>query len=76
VVEYPVPLRKLGTIVLIGSRQLIVDGEMMLMDLATLEVELKPLARDFCSLYRSREGLVYTIRGRGAVWLTPTLRMR
>jgi uncharacterized protein (AIM24 family) len=38
-------------------------------------VELKPLVRGLRNLYRSGEGLVYKIRGKGRVWLTPTINM-
>ena len=75
VVECPVPPQEFETIELNGSHELIVDGDMILMYSATLEVELKPLVRGLRNLYCSGEGLVYKIRGRGTVWLTPTLRM-
>ena len=74
-VECPVPPQELETIELNGSHELIVDGDMILMYSATLEVELKPLVRGLRNLYCFGEGLVYKIRGRGTVSLTPTLRM-
>ena len=69
------PPQELETIELDGSHELIVDDDMMLMYSATFEVELKPLVRGLRNLYCSGEGLVCKIRGRGTVWLTPTLRM-
>lgn len=74
-VECPVPPQELETIELNGSHELIVDGDMILTYSATLEVELKPLVCGLRNLYCSGEGLVYKIRGRGTVSLTPTLRM-
>lgn len=75
VIECPVPPDELETIELDGSQDLIVDGDLMLMYSASLEVELKPLVRGLRNFYRSGEGLVYKIRGKGTVYLTPTLRM-
>ena len=69
------PPPELETITLIGSHEFIVDVGMMLMYSATLDVELKPLVRSLRNLYSSGEELVYKVRGRGAIWPTPTLRM-
>ena len=45
------PPQELETIELNGSHELIVDGDMILMYSATLEVELKPLVRGLRNLY-------------------------
>jgi uncharacterized protein (AIM24 family) len=47
----------------------------MLMYSSTLQVELRPLTRGLRNLSRSGEGLVYVIRGRGSVWLTPSVKI-
>lgn len=73
VIESPVPAEEVEEIELDGSGELIVDGDLMLMMSANLQVELKPLVRGLRNLYRGGEGLVYRITGRGKVWLTPSL---
>ena len=45
---------------------------MMLMFTGTMEVTLGPLVRGLRNSLRSGEGLVYTMRGPGQVFLTPT----
>jgi uncharacterized protein (AIM24 family) len=54
---------------------LIVDGDFMLMYSATLQVELRPLVAGLRNAMRSGEGLVFVFRGKGTVWLTPTMRL-
>lgn len=71
-IESPVPANEIEQIDLDGQRELIVDGDLMLMYSAALSVTLQPLVRGLRNLYRSGEGLVYRIRGRGSVWITPT----
>jgi uncharacterized protein (AIM24 family) len=75
VVEAPVPVDEIQVIELDGSDELIVDGDLMLMYSAGLQVELRPLVRGLRNAWRSGEGLVYQFKGRGTVWLTPTMRL-
>ncbi|WP_295527875.1 AIM24 family protein [Novosphingobium sp. Chol11] len=75
VVESPVPVDEIEAIELDDSGELIVDGDLMLMYSATLQVELRPLVRGMRNALRSGEGLVFVLRGRGTVWLTPTMRL-
>lgn len=75
VVESPVPVDEIEMVELDGSGELIVDGDLMLMYSASLSVELRPLVRGLRNALRSGEGLVFVLRGRGTVWLTPTHRL-
>jgi uncharacterized protein (AIM24 family) len=75
VVESPVPADEIDVVELDGQDELIVDGDLMLMYSAGLQVELRPLVRGLRNAWRSGEGLVYMFRGRGTVWLTPTMRL-
>lgn len=75
VVEAPVPADEIEVVELDGQKELIVDGDLMLMYSAGLQVELRPLVRGLRNAWRSGEGLVYVFRGRGTVWLTPTMRL-
>lgn len=75
VVECPVPANEVEVIELGSGEELIVDGDLMLMYSASLTVELKPLVRGLRNIMRSGEGLVYSFRGRGSVFLTPTARL-
>jgi len=74
-VESPVPVDEIEVIELSGQDELIVDGDLMLMYSAGLQVELRPLVRGLRNAMRSGEGLVYVFRGEGTVWLTPTMRL-
>ncbi len=74
VVESPVPVSEVEVIELSGSDSLIVDGDLMLMYSASLNVELRPLVRGLRNAMRSGEGLVFMISGQGSVFLTPTHR--
>lgn len=75
VVESPVPVDEVEAIELDGSGELIVDGDLMMMYSASLTVELRPLVRGLRNAMRSGEGLVFVFKGRGTVWLTPTMRL-
>ena len=75
VIESPVPAGEIELVELDGSREMIVDGDLMLMYSASLKVDLRPLTRGLRNLSRSGEGLVYVIRGRGSVWLTPSVKL-
>ena len=75
VVEAPVPVDEIEVVELDGTGELIVDGDLMLMYSTSLQVELRPLVRGLRNALRSGEGLVYAFRGRGTVWLTPTMRL-
>lgn len=75
VVEAPVPVDEIEVVELDGSDELIVDGDIMLMYSAGLQVELRPLVRGLRNAMRTGEGLVFVFRGRGTVWLTPTMRL-
>jgi uncharacterized protein (AIM24 family) len=72
VVESPVPVDEVEVVELDGTGELIVDGDVMLMYSATLQVELRPLVTGLRNAMRSGEGLVFVFRGKGTVWLTPT----
>ena len=74
VVEAPVPVEEIEAIELDGKNELVVDGDLMLMYSATLQVELRPLVRGLRNALRSGEGLVFVFRGHGTVWLMPTTR--
>lgn len=75
VIESPVPVNEIEEIDVQPGQEVIVDGDILLMYSASLQVELKPLVRGLRNLYRSGEGLVYKIRGKGKVWITPTVNM-
>lgn len=75
VVESPVPVDEIEAIELDGSSELIVDGDLMLMYSANLNVELRPLVRGLRNAMRSGEGLVFVLSGRGTVWITPTMKI-
>lgn len=75
VVEAPVPVDEVEVIELDGRGELIVDGDLMLMYSAGLQVELRPLVRGLRNAMRTGEGLVFVFSGRGTVWLTPTMRL-
>lgn len=75
VVECPVPVDEIEAIELDGSNELVVDGDLMLMFSATLDVQLRPLVSGLRNAMRSGEGLVYVLRGRGTAWLLPTSRI-
>jgi uncharacterized protein (AIM24 family) len=75
VVEAPVPVDEIEVIELDGRDELIVDGDIMLMYSAGLQVELRPLVRGLRNAMRTGEGLVFVFSGRGTVWLTPTMRL-
>ncbi len=74
VVEAPVPVEEIEAIELSGEDELVVDGDLMLMYSATLQVEVRPLVKGLRNALRSGEGLVYVLKGRGTVWLMPTSR--
>ena len=76
VVESPVPVEEIEAVELDGSDEMIVDGDVLLMYSASLNVELRPLVRGLRNVMRSGEGLVFKINGRGNVWLTPTSRIQ
>jgi uncharacterized protein (AIM24 family) len=73
VVESPVPAEEIEVAELKGE-ELILDGDLMLMYSASLQVQLRPLVSGFRSALRSGEGLVYAIQGHGQVFFTPTYR--
>lgn len=75
VVESPVPVDEIEVIELDGQKQLVVDGDLVLMYSATLTVELRPLVRGLRNAMRSGEGLVFVFSGRGTAWLTPTAKL-
>ncbi len=75
VVEAPVPVDEIEVVELDGRDELIVDGDLMLMYSAGLQVELRPLVRGLRNAMRTGEGLVFAFSGRGTVWLTPTRQL-
>ncbi|UFA51784.1 AIM24 family protein [Deinococcus radiophilus] len=74
VVESPVPVSEVEVIELSGGQTLTVDGDMMLMYSASLNVQLQPLVRGLRNASRTGEGLVFVLSGQGTVFLTPTMR--
>ena len=75
VVESPVPVDEIEAVELDGSNELVVDGDLMLMYSASLDVQLRPLVSGLRNAMRSGEGLVFVLRGRGTAWLLPTSRI-
>jgi len=75
VVESPVPVDEIEAVELTGNEELIVDGDLILMYSAALQVQLRPLVSGMRNAWRSGEGAVFAIRGRGTVWLLPTSRV-
>jgi len=75
VVESPVPVDEIEAVELTGQEELVVDGDLMLMYSASLQVQLRPLVAGIRNAMRSGEGMVYVLRGRGTVWLLPTSRI-
>lgn len=73
VVESPVPAEEIEVAELNGE-ELILDGDLMLMYSAGLQVQLRPLVSGLRNALRSGEGLVYAISGHGQVFFTPTHR--
>lgn len=71
-VESPVPVSEVEVVELGGNNTLTVDGDMLLMYSASLNVQLKPLVRGLRNAMRSGEGLVYVLSGYGTAYLTPT----
>lgn len=76
VVQSPVPAEDVQVIVLDGREELVVDGDLMLMYSASLDLELRPLVPGLLASARSGEGLVFRFTGAGRVWLTPTAPVR
>lgn len=76
VVESPVPAEEVHVVELDGREELVVDGDLMLMYSASLELELRPLVPGLLASARSGEGLVFRFTGVGRVWLTPTAPVR
>lgn len=75
VVEAPVPVDEIEVVELDGGEELIVDGDIMLMFSAGLQVEVRPLVRGLRAAMRTGEGLVFAFSGKGTAWLMPTLRL-
>ena len=75
VVESPVPVDEIEAVELDGTDELIVDGDLILMYSATLQLQVRPLVSGLRNAARSGEGWVFVIRGRGTVWLLPTSRI-
>lgn len=74
-IESPVPVEEVQMVELSHGHDLIVDGDIMLMYSAALNVEVGPLVRGIRNAMRSGEGLVYRFKGTGTVWLTPTAKV-
>lgn len=74
-VESPVPVEEVVHVELEGGKDLVVDGDFMLMYSASLQVSIGPLVKGLRNAARSGEGLVYRFTGRGNVWLTPTAKV-
>jgi uncharacterized protein (AIM24 family) len=75
VVESPVPVDEIEAVELDGTNELVVDGDLMLMYSASLQVQLRPLVSGMRNALRSGEGMVFVLRGRGTAWLLPTSRV-
>lgn len=72
VIESPVSVHEIEVLDLQPGQSATVDGDMMLMYSGTMEVTLGPLVRGLRNAARSGEGLVYTLKGPGQIFLTPT----
>jgi len=72
VVECPVSVHEVEVLDLRAGQTATLDGDMMLMFTGTMECTLGPLVRGLRNSLRSGEGLVYTLKGPGQVFLTPT----
>lgn len=75
VVEAPVPVDEIEAVELDGSDELVVDGDLILMYSASLQLQVRPLVSGLRNAMRSGEGMVFVFRGRGTVWLLPTSRI-
>ena len=74
-VEAPVPVEEIETVDLDGSKELVVDGDFMLMYSASLNVSIGPLVKGLRNALRSGEGFVYKVNGRGSAWIMPTAKV-
>ena len=72
VIECPVSVHEVEVLDVGAGQTVTLDGDMMLMYSGSMEVTLGPLVRGLRNSLRSGEGLVYTMRGPGQVFLTPT----
>ena len=71
VVESPVPAEEIEVVELRGD-EMTLDGDLLLMYSAALQVQVRPLVPGLRNALRSGEGLVYALRGHGQVFFTPT----
>jgi uncharacterized protein (AIM24 family) len=74
-VEAPVPVEEIDHIDLDGTKELVVDGDFMLMYSATLTVSIGPLVKGLRNAFRSGEGFVYKLAGKGEVYVMPTAKV-
>ena len=74
-VEAPVPVEEIDHIDLDGSKELVVDGDFMLMYSANLSVAIGPLVKGLRNALRSGEGFVYKLTGKGEVYVMPTVKV-
>ncbi len=74
-IEAPVPVEEIETLQIEGSKELIVDGDFMLMYSANLTVSIGPLVKGLRNALRSGEGFVYKLSGKGEAWVMPTSKV-
>lgn len=74
-VEAPVPVEEIEMVSIDGGKELIVDGDFMLMYSAKLQVSIGPLVKGLRNALRSGEGFVYKLSGRGDAWVMPTAKV-
>jgi uncharacterized protein (AIM24 family) len=74
-VEAPVPVEEIDHIDLDGTKELVVDGDFMLMYSANLTVSIGPLVKGLRNALRSGEGFVYKLTGKGEVYVMPTAKV-
>ncbi|MDO3413099.1 AIM24 family protein [Saccharibacillus sp. CPCC 101409] len=76
VLELPVPEYELVRYELDGSETLKVDGSFAVLRSSTVEFTVEKSTKSLVGSATSGEGMLQTFRGRGEVWLAPTLPIR
>ncbi|MEJ8307355.1 AIM24 family protein [Saccharibacillus sacchari] len=76
VLELPVPEYELVRYELDGTETLKVDGSFAVLRSSTIEFSVEKSTKSLLGSASSGEGMLQTFRGRGEVWLAPTLPFR
>ncbi|MCQ4087713.1 AIM24 family protein [Saccharibacillus sp. JS10] len=76
VLELPVPEYELVRYELDGTETLKVDGSFAVLRSSTIEFSVEKSTKSMLGSASSGEGMLQTFRGRGEVWLAPTLPFR